>query len=259
MKASEVWQGCLNDVDYIGALSAPRGKRVKEIIGHSYSLPMISSVITLADRKMNYGFMFAEAAWIVSGSNWLDQITSFMKRYADFSDDGLTLNGAYGPKILDQIMYIVSTIEKDSDTRQAVLNIWREKPGVSKDIPCTINMQFLVRNKMLHAIVNMRSQDAVLGFSYDVFTFSMVANMVRLLLANKGICVSLGLLHVNVGSFHVYEEHFDKASEWVTSRELCNASGALMDDVANLCCNTLTPSEFIDKLKSLAIKYKEIK
>jgi thymidylate synthase len=81
-------------------------------------------------------------------------------------------------------------------------------------------MQFLIRNNTLHMIVTMRSQDAVLGFSYDVFTFSMVAKAIQCLLFERGIEVDMGDLHVNAGSLHVYEQHYDKVlHEWTQDDE----------------------------------------
>lgn len=256
MDTNSIWKKCISDVMAKGTESSPRGKRISELLGYSYSIQMQSSVITLASRKMNYGFMLAEAAWIVSGSNWLDDITPYMKRYSDFSDDGIMLHGAYGPKVVDQLMYVVNCIENDIDTRQAVINIWREKPGISKDIPCTLNMQFLVRNDRLHCVTNMRSQDAVLGMSYDVFTFSMVANMVRILLANRGINVGLGVLHVNVGSFHIYQEHFGNIIEWIERDDLVLNDGLLDKMQQYLTTEAISPRQFIKELQNYAKKMK---
>ena len=80
-------------------------------------------------------------------------------------------------------------------------------------------MQFVVRGGKLHSIVTMRSNDVILGFTYDVFTFSMVANAVRLLLRERGIKVELGNLYVNAGSLHLYEKHYDQAETWIRSKD----------------------------------------
>lgn len=218
-KTNIVWQSkvaeCLGDPDFI---VSPRGMEVRERISGGYSVPM-PAYIDLIDRKVNVNFMFAEAAWIISGSNRLEDLTGVMKGYARFSDDGVFLRGAYGPKVVDQLGYVVDSIEKDIDTRQAVMNIWRERPGPSKDIPCTTNMQFLVREGNLHAVVTMRSQDIVLGYTYDVFTFSMVAKAVQLLLKERGVDVGLGDLHVNAGSMHIYSDYYERGENWLASEE----------------------------------------
>lgn len=217
---NDVWRSmvnrCLNHNDYV---VKPRGMEVRELIGSSYVVEM-PAYLNLVDRNINKRFMFAEAHWIVSGSNRLSGVKPYMKGYANFSDDGVFLRGAYGPKVVDQLGYVVDTLEKDNDSRQAVLTIWRERPGPSKDIPCTVAMQFFIRNANLHSIVTMRSQDIILGFTYDVFTFSMIAKAVQMLLQERNVFVGLGNLHVNPGSLHLYEQHYKDAEKWiVTSRE----------------------------------------
>lgn len=218
-QTNRVWQRKLKRImDKPQYVVSPRGMEVREMLAEGYHVPM-PAFIDLADRNVNVRFMFAEAAWIISGSNRLSDITPYIKTYANFSDDQIFLRGAYGPKVVDQFGYVVDTLEGDRDSRQAVMNIWRERPGVSRDIPCTLSMQFLIRRNKLDCVVTMRSQDIVLGYTYDVFTFSMVANAVRLLLRERGIKVPLGYLHVTAGSLHVYETHYEKANTWMFSEE----------------------------------------
>lgn len=245
-ESTKTWQElvkrCYSEYDYI---SKPRGMEVREIINGSYTVP-IPAYINLNARGVNIGFMFAEAAWIISGSNRLDELTPYMKGYANFSDDGIFMRGAYGPKVIDQLGYVVDSIEKDNDTRQAVLNIWRERPGQSKDIPCTLNMQFLLREGKLHAVVNMRSNDVILGVTYDMFTFSMVAYSVVLLLRARGIDVDPGSLLVNAGSLHLYEKHYESAKRWV---ETNTSHSEVPNRVDEVLVGVSTYQELIDSLK----------
>lgn len=246
MRTNEVWKDktgeCLRDYDVV---SSPRGSEVREVINGTYTVDM-PSFIDLSDRRVNVEFMFAEAAWIISGSNRLEDLTPYMKRYADYSDDGVFLRGAYGPKVVDQLGYVVDSIEKDQDTRQAVLTIWRERPGEAKDIPCTVAMQFLLRDNKLNLVTTMRSQDIVLGFTYDVFTFSMVAKSVQLLLRERGIDVEMGKLFVNAGSMHIYERHYEQAEEWLESQEVDESIARLVEKYIG---SVATYSELITSLK----------
>lgn len=248
-----VWQKkikqCLNEYDEV---SSPRGMEVREIISGKYTVPM-PAYIDLFARKVNVSFMLAEAAWIISGSNRLEDISKYMKMYANFSDDGVFLRGAYGPKVVDQLGYVVDSIEKDNDTRQAVINIWRERPGVSKDIPCTISMQFLLRNEKLHMVTTMRSNDVVLGFTYDVFTFSMVAQSVKLLLNARGIPCRLGNLTVNAGSLHLYERHYDDVYEWEEAQE----RNMTIKEIVERVVNAPTYQDLINQLNKEAKHAKE--
>lgn len=242
---TEVWKSklvqCLNSYDHI---VHPRGMEVREVVNGHYTVPM-PAYIELANRKVNVPFMLREAAWIISGSNRLEDLTPFIPRYADFSDDGKFLKGAYGPKVIDQLPYVVDAIAGDVDTRQAVLTIWRERPGPSRDIPCTVAMQFLVRDDKLHSVVTMRSQDIVLGFTFDVFTFSMVAKAVQLLLLERGIEVELGDLHVNAGSMHLYSDFYERAQGWVEANIVDGNTG---DTVHRVLEGVSTYTELVNKL-----------
>ena len=232
-RTNDVWQHkvehILGDPDFI---PSPRGNEVREQLAGQYTVPM-PAFLDLVDRKVNVNFMFAEAWWILSGSNRLEDLTPYMKQYANFSDDQVFLRGAYGPKIVDQLGYVVDCLENDIDSRQAVINIWRERPGPSKDIPCTVNMQFVIREDRLYMLTNMRSNDIILGFTYDVFTFSMVARAVQLLLEERGIDVSLGELTVTAGSLHLYETHYEKAEKWIESKDRDEKIGMAVIKYAN--------------------------
>lgn len=229
--------------------SSPRGTKVKEVLGAQYKV-QAPAFVSLEERNLNYAFMFAEAAWIISGSNRLSGITPYMKKYENYSDEGVFLNGAYGPKIVDQLPYIVSCLKKDPDSRQAVINIWREKPSSSKDIPCTTTLQFLIRDNKLNMIVNMRSQDIVLGLVYDVFSFSMVLCASLILLRNENASVRSGSVYLNIGSLHLYETDEFKATSWLKSNKI---NEEVIKDVESLQLNSY--DELIDQLRELSNKY----
>lgn len=227
-RTNQIWKDKVVEIrDNYDYVVKPRGMEVREKVAGQYTVPM-PAYLDLENRKVNVPFMLAEAAWIISGSNRLEDLTPTMKRYADFSDDGVFLRGAYGPKVVDQLGYVVDSLAQDQDSRQAVLNIWRERPGYSKDIPCTTNMQFLIRENKLNMVTTMRSHDIVLGFTYDVFSFSMVAKAVQLLLKEKGINVELGDLTVTAGSMHIYETHYEKSEEWLQENAVNTAIGGLV-------------------------------
>ena len=194
---------------------APRGMKIYEKINHTFNVDMDCPIITRKSRNLNYRFMFGEAAWILDGRNDLKTIEYYMGGIKRFSDDGVSFYGAYGPKIITQLSYIIDTLKNDLDSRQAVLNIWRENPRSSKDIPCTTNMQFLVREfkneKYLHCITTMRSNDIWLGTPYDSFNFSAITFYIACRLYKLGIKVKLGGLKINAGSRHLYESNWDEA------------------------------------------------
>jgi len=186
--------------------SAPRHLKIKEFINDGFIVDMDNPIITLPERKLNYNFMTGEAWWILDGRNDVRSLSKYMGKIERYSDDGVRFFGAYGPKIVDQLSYCIKTLIKDPDSRQACLTIWRENPPYSKDIPCTVSLQFFLRENKLYTIANMRSQDIWLGLPYDAFNFSAISFFVCLSLRNilKQPTIKLGELYINAASRHLY-------------------------------------------------------
>jgi len=212
MDFSKTWLYLINDLLVKGSPVAPRGKLTLELPQHNILVDMRRPVLCVPKRKLSYAFMAAEARWILIGDNRVATIAPYSSRIADFSDDGQTFFGAYGPKIQSQLPYVVSKLLADPDTRQAGLTIWRENPPETKDVPCTIAIFFSIRQDRLNAHVFMRSSDSWLGVPYDVFNFSMLAHLVCIWLNEKReTVVSPGYLFLTAASSHLYETNFEDA------------------------------------------------
>ena len=205
-------------------VTKPRGLKIAEILNDSWTVDMDNPIITIAARKLSYDFMFGEAAWMLRGKNDVATVEKYAGAIKRFSDNGITFFGAYGPKIIDQLPYVLDILEKDQDTRQAVLNIWRENPRSSKDIPCTLSLQFFLRKASdtlwLHTVATMRSNDIYLGTPYDSFNFSAISFYLALLLNERGIECKLGKLNIQAGSRHLYETDFKKVDDILTSDDI---------------------------------------
>lgn len=168
---------------------------------------MLENILVPSGRMLGYRFMVAEWLWMMSGMNDVYSISTFNKNIAEFSDNGVTFAGAYGPRINEQIEYALNKIDQDRDTRQAVIVIFSPNPEKSKDIPCTLSLQLLRRDSYLHGVVTMRSSDVWLGLPYDFFNFSMICNV-----AAHALGLKPGQLTFNLGSSHLYERDLKKVS-----------------------------------------------
>lgn len=211
MNASIAWLGLLNDVLSRGVEVAPRGKLTLEIPQHTIEVDMAYPVVCVPERKLSYQFMAAEAFWILTGDDSVAGIASFNSNISEFSDDGVRFFGAYGPKVVDQIPFVVSKLLSDVSTRQAVISIWREKPPVTKDVPCTVAIAFNARGGWLNAHVFMRSNDVWLGMPYDVFNFSMIAHLVCAKYneaQSNPRALKPGRLYLTAASSHMYEPNW---------------------------------------------------
>jgi len=214
---TERWRDLLHEILDDGEKVVSRGFTCLECLGVKIVADMQVPVVLSRERKLGYHFMCAEAAWILSGDNRVATIAPFSKRIASFSDDGATFFGAYGPRILPQLAYVIKTLAEDRGSRQAVLTIWRENPPKSKDIPCSLSVQWLVRDDKLHCMLSMRSSDIWLGVPYDLFNFSMLS---LYLLKKLPPGLLLGDLHLYAGSSHLYEENLAQAEKTARSNEI---------------------------------------
>jgi thymidylate synthase len=206
MIASMQYRMLLRVLDSTRAVCSPRGMSVREIRCHVSEIDMMSPIVTNPARGLDYEFMVSEALWILSGKATLDD-ESLKKNLLKYSDDGISMSGAYGPMFMEQQRYVVEKLREDPETRQAVMTFWRPNPRSSKDVPCTVSMQFLIRGGLLHTNVFMRSSDAWLGWPYDVFTFTMITAFIGCQLIKS---IELGQLTLIAGSQHLYQRHWDK-------------------------------------------------
>lgn len=206
-----VYPKLLDRIGSYGKETNPRGMKTVEISPMVFQLHNADfGLLTIPERGINYYFMLMECVWMLLGSDDAKLIGFFNKGMAKFSDDGIKMSGAYGPKIVNQINYVIETLEGDPDSRQALMTIWRENPGPSKDIPCTVMFHFLVRDKRLNLIVYMRSNDLWLGTPYDVFNFTTIQ---RLLASRLNLVVG-SYTHI-AGSLHLYEKDFGKVDNFL--------------------------------------------
>lgn len=218
--AHYAWMSLVKSVLKYGDESQPRGMATREALGIRTIVDMTHPVIVNADRKLGYKFMCAEAAWILSGDNRVSTIRPFSKDIANYSDDGLLYFGAYGPKFRDQLHHILRALEIDSDSRQAVMTLWRPNPPQTKDVPCTISLSWMIRDEELICFANMRSSDVWLGVPYDWFNFSMMSAYILIMLRQRtGKSYGLGSLYFYAQSQHIYERDFENASKLVSEHQ----------------------------------------
>lgn len=207
--ASELFVQACRAVLKNGQPAVPRGMRTIEVLGASLTLtePRRRLVDVPPIRLINPAFAAAEAAWVLSGSDdpW---IFRFNERLAEYADNG-RLMGAYGPRLrrwhgkVDQLGVVRQLLAADQATRRAVIQLFDPEADACghKDVPCTLGYRFYLREGRLHMHTTMRSQDLWLGFCYDIFT----ATILQELLAGW-IGAEPGNYVHNVDSLHLYAD-----------------------------------------------------
>lgn len=208
-----------------GIKVCPRGSETKELAPFvlGFKNPRDRLVFN-SERRINLGFMLAECLWIMAGRNDVEMIKYYNPNIANYSDDGFIFHGAYGPRLrkdtIDQFRAVVDKLKKDPDSRQALCIIWDPKRDyeTTKDVPCTISYQFLIRDngdgRRLQMEANMRSNDVILGLSTDAFNFTMIQELIA-----SELNMDPGHYYHIDGSLHIYANDYEKAERIVKCHE----------------------------------------
>ena len=156
-------------------------------------------------RNLSMKYAIGEMLWYLSGNKNLSEIRKYTKAWDRMSDDGETVNSNYGWCIkykygFDQWEYVKDLLIKSPETRQAVIHIKTADDKESKDVNCTVCLQFFIREGKLHATAYMRSNDIWMGFPYDVFQFTCMQ-----ILMSMELGVELGTYTHVAGSLHLYQ------------------------------------------------------
>lgn len=200
------YRDLLREVRRHGELVSPRGIDTRELIGVTLYFPnaTLPMLPIRTGRGISVKLAAVEALHLIAGATNSKQVLAASPRYTDVLQDPSSLDfGAYGPRVAEQMPKVVRDLTDDPWTRRAVVSIWN--PGTdldaSGDRPCTLTLQFLRRNGMLHLITNMRSNDVWLGTPYDVFMFTQLQQTVA-----RVLDTAVGSYTHHVGSLHLYEE-----------------------------------------------------
>ena len=207
-----------------------RGFKTRELTNVHFSIPdPTDRLVHLPCRKFNLPFAITEAYLLTVKTNYAAYASAFNKNVLQFAEHDATMfmlsehpkqieffYGAYGYRIAESIPKVIEKLRQDPTTRQAVLTIHRVKDSFAKvkDVPCTIALQFLIRNSKLELYVYMRSNDAIWGTPYDVFMFTVLQEIVA-----NSLGISMGSYYHNATSLHIYEKHYKMADEILESIE----------------------------------------
>lgn len=164
-------------------------------------------------RNMSMRYAVGELLWYLSGNNKLEEIQKYTKVWDRMSDDGETVNSNYGFCIMnkygfDQWEYVEQMLRDNSVTRQAVIHIKAADDSASKDVNCTVCLQFFIRDGKLYMTTYMRSNDIWLGFPFDVFQFTAMQVLMSMKLG-----VGLGTYTHVAGSLHLYKRNVVEVGE----------------------------------------------
>lgn len=196
--------------------------KVKEGCAFSGTLSHVGQTFLLNKRRrLSPAYACAEFLWYLSLSNDIEMIRAYAPQYHKFAEDGVAF-GAYGYRWKNdvkgtgrnQLELLIDHLQNSLNSRQAIVTMWNANDLVHaitkdhKDLPCTLSLQFLIRQNKLHLIATMRSNDAWLGLPYDVFAFTCLQWLIA-----GALNVEPGTYTHQVGSMHLYEKNWTAANE----------------------------------------------
>jgi len=197
----------------------PRGQKTKELVNANLVLyNPEAAILSNQTRKMSKKYIGAEILWYLEGNKSIENIKDYAKMWENIADPNGEVNSCYGWQIwnqdtpcgTNQWVYVINTLANDMYSRQAVININQPiHKYVTKDVPCTISIQYLIRDNKLDCIVTMRSCDIIFGLGNDVPFFTFVQLMLLEKMKKIYKDLELGTYYHNAGSLHIYERHYE--------------------------------------------------
>jgi thymidylate synthase len=181
-----------------------------------------------ATRDCNPFLHFFESLWMLAGRNDLAFLTQFTKNMANFSDDGATLNGAYGHRWrhhfktrwmepeqtpgegathhhedFDQLAWAIYELQQNPNSRRVVIQMWNGNENHnSKDIPCNTSVMWKLRHGVLDMTVTNRSNDMIWGcYGANAVHFSFLHEYVA-----SSVGAKVGTYYQVSNSLHCYPE-----------------------------------------------------
>ncbi|MGH7974953.1 MAG: thymidylate synthase [bacterium] len=227
---SQAYLGTLEDVylnpDY---RSAPRGFPIREKVNYMFTvLNPTSDPIVTKDQERNpviVEYTNKEVALYDSGTNRVEDFEKASTFWRKIANADGTINSAYGfliwyNKSLNNGMmtpweWAKQSLIQDKDTRQAILRFSLPEHSVigTKDFPCTLFGNFMIRENKLNLTIVMRSNDLVLGLVYDLPWFAGLVDRMLNELQSTYPELTKGTYTHLAHSEHIYERDIEKVEK----------------------------------------------
>lgn len=192
----------------------------RELLNVKLVLTDISNNI-VSVRGISPSYLCGELLWYFNGMRSTEFISRFSKFWERISDDGKTSNSAYGYIMqskfkFNQVEKVIELLKKDPTSRRAVININTPNKDVieTKDEPCTIALQFMIRKGNLDCTAMMRSNDIWFGTPYDIAFFTELQKYIA-----QRLDVGYGYYTHFATSMHLYDKDYDKVQNMLERAE----------------------------------------
>ena len=229
-----------------GPTSHNAGRPIRELVHGSLEFGHLPHRLTGCSGPGGWispGLAAARFLYLLTGRRDLKFIAPFSGGVRKFSADGIHLGGsAYGAQLFgdqpgtDQIRRCAQIIASRPNTKRAAATLFPPYTGneTSADVACCLGIVFLPRSGILDASVIMRANDALRLLPYNLFEFSMLAELVARLTG-----LETGAYRHLAVSMHLRGDGDLKlASEFCVGPAPCSTVG--MGRMPDLTCDSVT-------------------
>lgn len=227
INASDAYRDLLKDLllrpEYV---NFPRGQECKEITNVVVEISNpCNNLFVNYKRQSPIKYICAEILWYFSGSNTIEFISKYASMWEKLQNADKTVNSAYGYLLFNeknihgftQYQWALESLKRDKDTRQAFLHFNNSSHQFfeNKDQVCTLSGIFQIRDNCLNFTVNMRSNDAILGFMTDFAFFNILHQQMHRHLTKYYPELKMGSYTHISNSMHLYERNFNLAEQMI--------------------------------------------
>lgn len=196
---------------------ATRGK-FTELFGCCLHLRNPRARLSRSEGRSKVFSAIGELMWYLSGETKLTFIDYYLpNRYQQESDDQINVRSGYGERLLsfngiNQLQNVIDLLNSKPSSRRAVIQLFDASDIAAsyQSVPCTNTLQFIGREGRLHMLASMRSNDAFFGLPHDVFTFTMLQELVA-----RSVDMEVGEYKHCVGSLHLYDDQRPGAAQYL--------------------------------------------
>lgn len=232
-----------------GDMATPRGLPIREVSPAGVTINYPTCFVTASGRQFYHKVSAVEGLSLIGQIAAPEIVVDVVPNMARYMDQGIFW-GSYGQRTYGDLGMVYDLLRQDPDSRQAVVSIYdsgRDLLRSVRDVPCTLTLQFLLREGRLNLIVSMRSNDVWYGTPYDFGQFMLLQHAMA-----TALKVKVGTYTHVVGSLHVYEPNWDRdigmpmnsywfidsfrGNDWeeVSSRARSILLGRTIEDATNL-------------------------
>ena len=257
---SEALRNKVEQINFSGDESAPRGIRVREQLLTSMAINPTDCIADFKDRSFNFKYFAGELAWYLNKDRDVSYINQFSNFWQYIVNPGTNeINSNYGSLVFnEQLEWVVEQLRKDPNSRQAIM--FFNRPDFqfegNKDFVCTMYANFFIRNNKLNMKLQMRSNDVFYGLTFDAPFFSFLHQSVYLILKDTMPDLELGTYYHYADNMHFYERHFELANDIIDNGVGANYTFVLkekmIDIVDGKCKLTAIGQSFIDQCNEIA-------